>query len=81
MNVFKNERTRGYAIAYCVIMAVIIGFGALICYGAKTLQEWAYNDWLTIFPLAALAGIGLFISQELWDRQKEEKKKERNGKK
>lgn len=71
-----------YLIAYFVIMAAIIGYGIVFINGMKNMAPWTDSDQAWIIPIGILAGLGFFVSQELWDESKKEKeaKKEQEKK-
>ncbi len=71
-----------YLIAYFVIMAAIIGYGIVFINGMKNMAPWTDSDQAWIIPIGILAGLGFFVSQELWGEIKKEKaaKKEEEDK-
>ena len=69
------SRKNKYLIAYLVIIAAIIGYGILFCSGAPFMEKWVDSDQAFIIPIGILTGIGFFISQDLWEEIKKEKKK------
>lgn len=62
-----------YLIAYFVIMAAIIGYGIVFINGMKNMAPWTDSDQAWIIPIGILAGLGFFVSQELWGEIKKEK--------
>lgn len=67
---------KGYIIGYFVIMAAIIGYGIILLNGVKNMAPWTDRLFLPLCPLAILCGVGLWLADEIWTRQKAKKKQE-----
>ena len=68
-------RKNKYMIAYFVTMALLIGYAVFFCIEMNNLAKWTENEQALIIPIGILTGIGFFISQDLWEELKKEKKK------
>lgn len=71
------SRKNKLMIAFFTIVAAIIGYGIVFINGMKNMAPWTDSDQAWIIPIGILAGIGLFVSQGLWDEIKEERKKKK----
>lgn len=69
------SRKNKLMIAFFTIVAAIIGSGAIVINGIDNLAPWTENDLVWIIPIGSFVGFGFFVSQELWDEIKEERKK------
>lgn len=71
-----------YIIAFFSIIAAMIIYTIIFINADSHLAKWTESDQAWIIPIGILAGLGFFVSQELWDESKKEKeaKKEQEKK-
>lgn len=71
------SRKNKLMIAFFAIMAAIVGYAVVFITGMNNHAHWTDSDQAWIIPIGILAGIGFFVSQDLWDEIKEERKKKK----
>lgn len=73
----KDNSITGWVIAFFVIMAAIIGYGIIFCNGIKNLAPWTDSNLAWILPIGVLCGLGMWVGEEIWTRQKAKKNQEK----
>lgn len=62
---------KGYIIAFFIVMAAIIIVGII------GIKFFLWSNW-PLFVIAVLCGIGMWLGDEIWTRQKAKKNKKNN---
>lgn len=77
----KDDNIKGPLVYTLAFFAAIIIYGIIAIRATAKMAPWTDNEFLVLLPLAILCGLGCATSNVLWERLKEKKKKERDGKK